>query len=301
LFLTEDSMIPLLRQLALARMVRSDELWIALPQHQLGTRVPDLVLARLDASAVSARLSAGLLRPLSWTEVQIVRSVRTDSGTTLERLASTVPASKTHILRLVRRLVLEGFLEKTAQGYSRHAATRPMATRVISFEAKRADWKRALLQARAHREFAHETYVAFDSTFETRFKRAVPHYSSAGVGLIALSEPRQSGTLVMKSRAHRRGHPLPLVWAGETIWRRLVDDSATPSPRARFPNEVGETSRLEGRLLVGLPPNTLVRFLSGLESVEGRDPLGQPTHSQAVRTTIGSADRQRSCPMPCPL
>ncbi len=265
MFVTEARMVPLLREFALERLTCGDEVWVALIEHQVGTRIPDLVLARIDVEALSDRISNARVRALTATEVRIVRATRTDAGTSLDRLAMSVPVSRDHIAKLTSSLVEDGFLDRTPFGFIRPATSRPIITRLISFEAKRADWRRAFLQARAHRDFAHETYVAFDATYEARFHRVVSHYSTAGIGLVSLAAGPESGRFLLRSRPDRRPLGTAIAWAAETIWGRLLRGRTRQLPQTRLPNGADESAHQEEALLVGPRPKTLERLLFDLE------------------------------------
>jgi len=268
-FLGEAPMIPHLRELALRKLTLYDENWAALTEHQVGTRIPDLVLARLDLEAISDRIANALTRTLTATEVRVVRATRTDSGTSISKIAQSVPVSLDHLMRLTSRLVDEGFLETTAYGFIRSPSIRPIVSRLISFEAKRSDWKKAYLQARAHREFAHETYVAFDATYETRFQRAIDHYSSAGIGLVSVSAHGESTRLLVRSRPSRQRLTRAMAWVAETIWERLLRGRTRPLPQTRLPNGGVPSADQEEVLLVGPRPKSLEKLLFDLECLAG--------------------------------
>lgn len=266
MFDSESRMIPSLREFALRELTYRDEVWAALVEHQLGSRIPDLVLARLDIPSIRRRIARGLARPLTPMEVTIVRAARRDSGTSLQRFRSLTEVSADYIAKLTNRLAAEGFLVRTPTGYVRANGWAPPVTRLITFEAKRNDWKGAFFQARAHRDLSHESYVAFDEAFAPRFDKAIHHYSAAGIGLVSLESETNKGRFLVRGRPRRSTGGITAL-AGETIWGHLVWGRVSSLPQTRLPSARDANGRPEAPLLVGPRPKTLERLLSDLESI----------------------------------
>jgi hypothetical protein len=143
-------------------------------------------------------------------------------------------------------------------------AFQPVVTRFVSFEAKRSDWRRALSQARAHRLFANEAYVAFDPAFVRRFERNLRYYRTSGIGLLALGpEPRA----VRRLLRGRRGRPLDSIsaaQAGEEVLSRLLGLASTPLPQTRLPNAAAQIDDRGVPQLVGGRSKTIERLLAGI-------------------------------------
>jgi hypothetical protein len=140
--------------------------WILLSQHHAESRIPDLVLARVNSEALEERLAGGQTHMLSRSEIALVRCLRADRPTSLETAAKRVYMAPASALRVLRLLEAEGYVSRARSGgYVRTLALRPLAREYVSVEAKRSDWRRALVQAVAHTSFATRCYVAFDVAY----------------------------------------------------------------------------------------------------------------------------------------
>ena len=241
--------------------------WIALPQHQVHSRIADLVMARIDPEALEARLGGDWLRSLNASELQAMRSLRRDRGTSLGTLAERMRAPEERVRRIVSRLVAQAYVDKTASGsYARLAPVRPIVDRIVSFEAKLYDAHGAYLQARAHGHFAHCSYVACDAACASRFKRRRASYRAEGIGLLALSAADDSFEQLWPAGRNRLWHVLGQALSAERTFARLLGISPTALPETRLPNGRAWSDRQVRPQLVGRLPKTTLRRLPGLES-----------------------------------
>lgn len=256
-------MIEPLRAAALAGWARETEPWLVVTEHRADTRIPDLVLARLDEEAVEQRLAAGCIRPLNRAELALMTALRSDCGTSVETLARHTFVRPSSVKRTLRRLEGDGFVGPSSSGcWHRLFLFRPVVTRFISFEAKRSDWRRALVQARAHRLFANEAYVAFDPTFATRFERGLPYYKTAGIGLLALGPESRNVRRVLRSRSGRPFDTVSAALAGEEVLSRLLGLAAKQLPQTRLPGALARIADQAAPQLVGARSKTLEPLLA---------------------------------------
>ena len=267
-------MVPQLVDALASRWAGSSEAWVLLTEQQTETRVPDAVLARIDLDALSARVNAGLTRALTRTELLGVQATRPNRAASLSLLAQRMMVTEHHAGRLVRRLAGEGFLLPSPSGsFFRHPALSPIVTRLVTFEAKRDDWRSALVQAAAHRRFAHVSYVVCDEAFAQRFRANLPAYHRAGVGLLALEADRPSELhKISVARANRSVDRLAYNVACEEIWKTLRGLPLRKPRQTTLPNVGAPTVDRAPRLLLGPRPSTRAQTRVG----RGRRALGLP-------------------------
>jgi len=236
-FKTEAEMLPILRKAASALWTERNpsRTWVMLEEQLMHSRIADLVLVRLDIDVFRERLEGGWLRPMGLAELRILGAVRPDRRTGVTAVARAVRMEPNNVRRILRTLSHDGFIARDGpNAYKRLAPKRAIAQRVISFEAKRDNPRTALAQARAHRVWAEETYVAFDSRSAQRFRAMHSPYAQAGIGLIQLSPDRWD--LVTRSHARRRANRLEAALMGERALARLLGQPAKDRPERRLPH-----------------------------------------------------------------
>lgn len=243
------------------------EPWIALQQHQVHSRIADLVMARVDLEALEQRLNGSWLRALNESELRALRSLRPDRGTSLATLAARMRAPQDRVQRVVGRLVTDSFVDKTMTGsYARVAPVRPIVDRAVSFEAKRSDSRGAFLQARAHGHFADRCFVACDAAFANRFRSDRASYRAEGIGLIALSARDEGFAVLWPADRSRLWHVLGLALSAERTLARLLGVEAKPLPETRLPGAGALIDHQVGLRLLGRLPSRTRRLLDGLGS-----------------------------------
>jgi hypothetical protein len=222
MFATEASMLPALIETVVPRWRQHPGPWVLLTEQQTESRIPDLVLARVDVDAISERLSAELERPLTRTELLAVQFAKPDRPASSNLLARRMMVTERHAKRLLRRLAADGFLSATASGsFRRNPALRRIITRLVTFELKREDWRGALVQAATHRQFAHVAYVVCDQRFCRRFATNASSYRGSGVGVLSLDGETRQLRSIVPARANRNIDRLAFNVAGEEIWKML--------------------------------------------------------------------------------
>jgi hypothetical protein len=235
--------------------------WVLLPQYQADTRIPDLVAARLDPHALKERMSMGLIRALTRSEIAVVRRLRLDRATGARTVALHVAMAPQSVLRILRSLEGDGYVTRAQSGgYVRTYPLRRLVTKYVSVEAKLSDWRAALAQAAAHGTFADERYVAFDAAYSRRFLKAKEMFATMGVGLIAVDAgtgtcaellcPNQTRTDFV-SRAH----------ADERVLSALLNEQTRPLPETRLPGAVAPSASTMAPSLLGAACETVALLL----------------------------------------
>lgn len=250
---------------ATALYCRAGEVWVAVDEHQISGRIPDLVLARIDLDALEKRVRGGWGRALGSSELRAVRALRPDRGRSLSSIANHLGVSEARTRELLRRLVAEAFVVRTTTGsYARQAPIQPIVDRVVTVEAKRSDLLGALTQARAHSMFADVSIVAFDAAHVTRARSLRTAYAQEGIGLLALAaddhgwrwieRPRRSGLVAALGRA----------LTAERTFARMLGAAVMRLPQTRLPGGFHANVRPTPPQLIGSAPKDIEHWLPGL-------------------------------------
>lgn len=288
-FRTENQMYQPLQAVAQRVALRRGETWLLLDEHVGHGRIPDLFLGRVDITALRRRLASGCSRSLGETELRAVRALRHDRGESIDLLTARMGVSREHAREVLRVLVRDGFAKRTDSGmYRRRIPLFPILNRIVTFEAKRSDWRSALLQARAHQAYASSAYVVFDFAFAARFERTCEMYRSLGIGLIAMA-PDASYSVMTPARRSQLWNPLAFALASEMALQRLVGRVVKPLVQTRLPSGSGANGYQAAPQILGPRARTLQRLVGASES--RLEAQSRPAHSPAHSTTKGSADQ----------
>ncbi len=209
--------------------------WVILEEQRLHSRIADLALVRLDVAAVLQRLAGNWFRPLRLPEIRALHSLRPDRPATARLVASKMRTTQATAVEVLRGLVADGFVERPDSGiFLRAAPVNSLAERIVTIEAKREDPRKALQQARSHRPWTNETYVAFDAGFSKRFRARDTQWRKFGIGLVEL-EPGHWNR-VIRARPHRRSNRLESALMGELALSRLLGVPDADRPERRLPH-----------------------------------------------------------------
>ena len=98
-------------------------------------------------------------------------------------------------LRLYEQM---GFCKQQGRGgsWSKIRQPMPIVKRIIAFEAKLHDWKRAISQAYRYQRYANQAWVVLDASRAKGATRATEQFRRLNVGLKVLSRTGHSKTLV---------------------------------------------------------------------------------------------------------
>lgn len=240
------------------------EPWVLLDEHQIHSRIPDLVLARINTEMLDARIKGGWARPLTSTELRALRALRPDRGRSLESAAAEMRVGRDRARETLRRLVTDTFVERTESGsYARRAPVRPVVDRVIAIEAKRSDLSGAFSQARAHAAFADISLVAFDLAYKGRAERISEVYARENIGLLGLSALDGSWEYILPARKSPLIAALGRALAGERTLARLLGQVVRRLPQTRLPSDSAGSDYPAEPLLLGSVPRGLRRALTG--------------------------------------
>ena len=225
-----------LRDAITALFCPADEPWVMLDEHQVHSRIPDLVVGRIDLDCLQERMSGGWSRALNQTELRALHSMRPDRGRSLRSVADHMRVGEARAREVLRGLVAEGFAERTESGsYARRAPIRPVFNMVVSVEAKRSDLLGAFRQARAHAMFADRCVVAFDLAYMRRAEALQHVYQREGIGLLGLSAGSGQWRQVARPTRMRGQGLLGRALAAERALARLLGMAVTRLPQTRLP------------------------------------------------------------------
>lgn len=265
-FPSEGAMQTSLRKASVSIFCQAGEPWVMLDEHQIHSRIPDLVLARIDTEALVERINGGWGRALSPTELRALRALRPDRGRSLASAAEEMRVGPERARETLHRLVVDTFVERTPSGsYARLAPVRPIVDRVIAIEAKRCDLGRAFSQARAHSACADVSVVAFDLVYRRRAEKCRDLYSKEKIGLLGLSAADGSWEYILPGRRSRLVAALGRALAAERTLARLLGGQVRRLPQTRLPSGSPESDYPTQPLLLGSVPKELRRSLPGCE------------------------------------
>lgn len=262
-FRAEADLVPFARDWLLDTVSGSRDHWLVVDEHLVGTRIPDLLAARVDLRAFRARIRAEQWQPLTEGEIVVLTSLRRDRVTSVQAVAAAVGYTPDATRRLLRRLERLGYASEYRRGGFRKVQGRyKIFSRFVAVEAKLRDWRRALVQARAHRSFAQECYVAFDASYADRFALGHSYFRASGTGLLAVSATN-GAERVLRPRGSRSVDPTTFAVAGEQLWLRL--QGVTRSlPQTRLPNAAALIARPEELASPESRSRTLSKLLADL-------------------------------------
>jgi DNA-binding MarR family transcriptional regulator len=236
-FSTEADMLPMLHEVARKTWVarQPSHTWVLLDEQRLHSRIADLAVVRLDVDAIRARKKGGWLRPLRLQELRVLHALRLDRPATSRYVAIHMRTSESSALDVLRDLASAGFIAREPNGtFRRVAPATALAQRIVTIEAKRDNPRAALQQARAHRAWTNETYVAFDAAFRARFRKRDEAWRQLGIGLIELDA--DGWRVVYRARPFRRSNRLEAALVGEQALDRLLGWSIENRPERRLPH-----------------------------------------------------------------
>lgn len=256
MFRSEVELTDVLLEQVATRLSRDGASWVILTECEWDTRIPDIVLLRVNNHAMAARAAASFSRSLTRTEVSVLRVLRPDRATSLEVAHRHLGLTREHARKVLTRLASDGVVLRQKNGnYVRHADYRPLADRIVSIEVKRSAWRPALVQARAHQSAANAAYVAYDAAYRARFLAASDHFRACGIGVIEVPrDPEQRASIQIPARRSRRLQPIAAAFAMERMWAHLNGErTSTERPETRLP---GGAARSVDRAPVLIPPES---------------------------------------------
>lgn len=270
-FLLVHALVPAIVQL----VENAGGTWAILNEHTVIGRIPDVTALRLNLSALRERLH-WRCNPLTEPELRALRALRRDRATSLGLVARRMRVGEAFALKVLRGLMHYGLVERTASGsFVRRVSMTPIVDRAITFEAKRSDWRGALLQARAHQTFADISYVAYDAAFKQRFERAREIYERQGIGLLEVHADDGRTRLGLRAKKSRLISAFARALNAERALARLLGRSLRPLPQTRLPGALASSAgQVEPRFVGPLAKETwqlLAEYVCG----PGAD-LGSP-------------------------
>lgn len=196
--------------------------------------VPDLVAIRFDESATIERLDAGLLPVVDLTQVRSLVAAAGGARSVVQ-LAHAAGVTPSYMRRSVLPALMEiGWLEspmgrgQRADVVPRHSI-RSIAFDLITVEAKKSAWQRAVNQAMRHASSSDNSYIALDAT------RAAPAIEQRaairrlGVGLLTVDPETYKVKLVTRA-PNRPSDPAMRMLLAERAWQlALAGKSAGPT------------------------------------------------------------------------
>ena len=194
--------------------------WSALFEVPAGNGIADVCAVRFSPRHAAVR--EGRPAITEWTDVRAFAKLQ-HAGPQIEvnALAAAVGMTVPGLRRgPARRLVTGGHVrwvgERSLRPEWRYSVP---ITGVVAVEAKLADWRRALVQARRHTDFADASYVALPPAAAERAAAARAIVESAQVGIMAV-KPAGDVRVLVEAPTPRRsaGWALRRMFAAEQLW-----------------------------------------------------------------------------------
>lgn len=227
-FRWESDMLPPLRD---ALPVVVGQRCLALLEVPAAAGVPDLVALVLDEPVVARRLAGGLAPVQDLTHARVLQAL-TAGIDDIDQLSRTAQVTAAHLRRSVLpALTAAGWLNTAANGASvvMHHPLEPIASLVVTVEAKKAAWQRAFKQALAHSASADRAFIAMDAMRATAVVEQRGVLRRMGVGVLTVDAVTGRVTVVARPR---QTAPVPVqrTLLAERAWAlHLAGETAGPS------------------------------------------------------------------------
>jgi hypothetical protein len=170
---------------------------IAFHQVKASAGIPDLILAAFDESELFHRQENSLEPVVDAVDVATLLQLGSifggNSDTSAAQLSALVGVSPGYLSSTVLpRLASGGHVRRVARGlwHATHAF-RPSVTFLATVEAKRANWRQALWQARRHAQGADLAWVIMEERAASPAIRSLDWFANSCIGLATVSAEDQ--------------------------------------------------------------------------------------------------------------
>jgi hypothetical protein len=196
--------------------------------------VPDMVVAHLDERAISARLAAGMSPVVDFTQVRALIAIA-NGHRSVSGLAGATGVSPGHLRgSVLPTLAALGWVTplsgrgRTAQVEPLHVL-QPLAHQLMTVEAKKSAWQRAVNQAMRHTGSADASYIALDAARASAALEQRAAIARLGVGVLLVNRLTSEVRVVSRPRPHAPHLAMRAVLA-ERAWQLvLTGQTAGPS------------------------------------------------------------------------
>ncbi len=181
--------------------------------------VADVVIVQFDRSAIAARRRRGTPPVDDYLSVAVLHTLRLGPlGSS--SLAALLKVSRDHLVRQhLTPLSDSGLItQATDRTWKLARDYRPLALGIVAIEAKRADWLRAIHQARRYRRFANRSYIALDALASGRIEASREELDSHELGWASIDS--QTGAVKIRADApwRRPQSSIEFFLAAERAW-----------------------------------------------------------------------------------
>lgn len=203
---------------------------LALLEVPAAAGVPDLVALVLDEHVIARRLAGGLAPVQDLTHARVLHAL-TAGIDDIDQLSTAAQVTASHLRRSVLpALTAAGWLSTAdAASVVLHHTLEPIASLVVTVEAKKAAWQRAFKQALAHSASADRAFIAIDAVRATAVVEQRAALRRMGVGVLTVDAVTSRVKVVARPR---RTVPVPAqrTLLAERAWAlHLAGETAGPS------------------------------------------------------------------------
>ncbi len=194
--------------------------------------VPDVLRVAFHAARLRNRARLGLGPVIDITALRVLLATG-DGPRPLAGVAQAARVTSAHLRRAVVPALAEAGWLTPLEGRGDQTPVVPavcyrsLVRSLVTVEAKRRDWRGAIVQARRHQSCADRAYIAIDVASSARLTELAGALSEAGIGVLTVSADTDSARLVTRPVAgfpHVDEHSLmgerawSLVLAGRNTW-----------------------------------------------------------------------------------
>lgn len=128
--------------------------------------------------------------------------------------------SRSTTLAILRHFTRLSYCVRRRKGWLKQRQLKPLATEIVSIEAKLSDWRRALNQAYRHLDYAHRSWVLLDATRSSAALKNLSRFKRLNLGLIILAPGRRPRVLFSPKKCLPKSG-LRFWFANAELGRRL--------------------------------------------------------------------------------
>jgi hypothetical protein len=179
---------------------------------------PDVVFLEFDYDEVDRRDALALGPVLNFNAIAVLMTLA-QGPLSVRELSEVVRLTPGHLRRaILPELEASFWVRREGRGWRSPEPIKPLARWIVAVEAKRRDWRRALVQAERYRRFANRAVAVLDASANLHHARE--HAASRGaVGLARLDAKRGRVEPLLMPRWHRAASELEFIWAGEQAYQ----------------------------------------------------------------------------------
>ena len=110
-FVSERAMHAPMMRMVERQLRREAGIWVLASEHRAGTRIPDLIAARIDPSAFESRLGHAVIRPLALADIRAMHALGQRSWREVGTISESLRVTLSYAKRILTQLAEYGLVE----------------------------------------------------------------------------------------------------------------------------------------------------------------------------------------------